>query len=151
MRRAIGKAELEGTFEKHHGIIPGLAFASDLAGKHRHPFAHQLHAPLDIPRGETHQIEPTLRCAPLPGDRIDHLPGFAFDFWIGLLAPSKTPKPVLAKLNAEVLRIVNLPEVKERMATLGAEPMPMSPEQFDAYIKDEYNTLGAVMRSAPKQ
>jgi tripartite-type tricarboxylate transporter receptor subunit TctC len=79
------------------------------------------------------------------------LPGFAFDFWIGLLAPSKTPKPVLAKLNAEVLRIVNLPEVKERMATLGAEPMPMSPDQFDAYIKDEYNTLGAVMRSAPKQ
>ncbi len=79
------------------------------------------------------------------------LPGFVFDFWIGLLAPSKTPKPVLAKLNAEVLRIVNLPEVKERMATLGAEPMPMSPEQFDAYIKDEYNTLGAVMRSAPKK
>jgi tripartite-type tricarboxylate transporter receptor subunit TctC len=79
------------------------------------------------------------------------LPGFVFDFWIGLLAPSKTPKPVLAKLNAEVLRIVNLPEVKERMATLGAEPMPMSPDQFDAYIKDEYTTLGAVMRSAPKQ
>ena len=79
------------------------------------------------------------------------LPGFVFDFWIGLRAPSKTPKPVLAKLNAEVLRIVNLPEVKERMATLGAEPMPMSPDQFDAYIKDEYTTLGAVMRSAPKQ
>ena len=79
------------------------------------------------------------------------LPGFVFDFWIGLLAPSKTPKPVLAKLNAEVLRIVNLPEVKERMTTLGAEPMPMSPDQFHAYIKDEYTTLGAVMRSAPKQ
>jgi tripartite-type tricarboxylate transporter receptor subunit TctC len=79
------------------------------------------------------------------------LPGFVFDFWIGLLAPSKTPKPVLAKLNAEVLRIVNLPEVKERMTTLGAEPMPMSPDQFDAYIKEEYTTLGAVMRSAPKQ
>jgi tripartite-type tricarboxylate transporter receptor subunit TctC len=37
------------------------------------------------------------------------------------------------------------------MTTLGAEPMPMSPDQFDAYIKDEYTTLGAVMRSAPKQ
>jgi len=79
------------------------------------------------------------------------LPGFVFDFWIGMLAPSKTPRPVLAKLNAEVARILALPEVKERMNTLGAEPMPMSPEQFDAYIKDEYNTLGAVMRSAPKQ
>ncbi len=79
------------------------------------------------------------------------LPGFVFDFWIGMLAPSKTPKPVVAKLNAEIARILSLPDVKERMATLGAEPMPMSPEQFDAYIKDEYNTLGAVMRSAPKQ
>lgn len=78
------------------------------------------------------------------------LPGFAFDFWIGMLAPAKTPKPVVAKINAEVARILALPEVKERMATLGAEPMPMSPDQFDAYIKDEYNTLGAVMRSAPK-
>jgi len=78
------------------------------------------------------------------------LPGFAFDFWIGMLAPSKTPKPVVAKINAEVARILALPEVKERMATLGAETMPMSPEQFDAYIKDEYTTLGAVMRSAPK-
>jgi tripartite-type tricarboxylate transporter receptor subunit TctC len=79
------------------------------------------------------------------------LPGFAFDFWIGMLAPAKTPKPVVAKINAEVARILALPEVKERMATLGAEPMPMSPDQFDAYIKDEFNTLGAVMRSAPKQ
>jgi tripartite-type tricarboxylate transporter receptor subunit TctC len=79
------------------------------------------------------------------------LPGFVFDFWIGMLAPSKTPKPVLAKLNAEIARILALPEVKERMTTLGAEPMPMSPDQFDAYIKDEYTTLGAVMRSAPKQ
>lgn len=79
------------------------------------------------------------------------LPGFVFDFWIGMLAPSKTPKPVVAKLNAEIARILALPDVKERMATLGAEPMPMSPEQFDAYIKDEFNTLGAVMRSAPKQ
>jgi tripartite-type tricarboxylate transporter receptor subunit TctC len=79
------------------------------------------------------------------------LPGFAFDFWIGMLAPAKTPKPVVARLNAEIARILALPDVKERMATLGAEPMPMSPEQFDAYIKDEYNALGAVMRSAPKQ
>ena len=78
------------------------------------------------------------------------LPGFVFDFWIGMLAPAKTPKPVVAKINAEVARILALPEVKERMATLGAEPMPMSPDQFDAYIKDEFNTLGAVMRTAPK-
>ncbi len=78
------------------------------------------------------------------------LPGFVFDFWIGLLAPAKTPRAVVAKLNAEVNKALALPDVKERMSKLGAESMPMSPEQFDNYIKDEFNTLGAVMKAAPK-
>ncbi len=78
------------------------------------------------------------------------LPGFVFDFWIGLLAPSKTPRAIVAKLNAEVSKALALADVKERMGKLGAESMPMSPEQFDAYIKDEFNTLGAVMKAAPK-
>ena len=78
------------------------------------------------------------------------LPGFVFDFWIGLLAPAKTPRAVVAKLNAEVSKALALPDVKERMSKLGAESMPMSPEQFDTYIKDEFNTLGAVMKAAPK-
>lgn len=78
------------------------------------------------------------------------MPGFAFDFWIGMLAPSKTPRAVVSKLNAEIAKALAQPEVKERMAKLGAESMPMSPEQFDSYIKDEYNTLGAVMKAAPK-
>ena len=78
------------------------------------------------------------------------LPGFVFDFWIGLLAPAKTPRAVVAKLNAEVSKALAMPDVKERMSKLGAESMPMSPEQFDAYIKDEFNTLGAVMKAAAK-
>lgn len=78
------------------------------------------------------------------------LPGFAFDFWIGLLAPAKTPKAIVNKLNAEVRNILQQPDVKDRLSKLGAEPMPMSPEQFDAYMKEEFTTLGAVMKSAPK-
>jgi tripartite-type tricarboxylate transporter receptor subunit TctC len=78
------------------------------------------------------------------------LPGFVFDFWIGLLAPAKTPRAIVNKLNVEVGKALAQPEVKERMAKLGAESMPMTPEQFDAYIRDEYTTLSAVMRSAPK-
>ena len=78
------------------------------------------------------------------------LPGFVFDFWVGLLAPAKTPRAVINKLNAEVSKALALPDVKTRMATLGAESMPMAPEQFDIYIKDEFNVLGAVMKSAPK-
>lgn len=78
------------------------------------------------------------------------VPGFVFDFWIGLLAPAKTPRDVVRKLNQEVIKALALPDVKERMAKLGAESMNMTPEQFDAYIKEEFTTLGAVMKAAPK-
>ena len=78
------------------------------------------------------------------------LPGFVFDFWIGLLAPAKTPRAIVNKLNQEVNKALSLADVKDRMGKLGAESVVMSPEQFDAYIKDEFNTLGAVMKAAPK-
>ena len=78
------------------------------------------------------------------------VPGFVFDFWIGLLAPAKTPRPIVNKLNAEVRKVMAQPEVIEKMLKLGAEPMPMTPERFDAYIKEEYTTLGAIMKAAPK-
>lgn len=78
------------------------------------------------------------------------LPGFVFDFWIGLLAPAKTPRPIVNKLNAEVRKVLAQPEVLERLSKLGAEPMPMTPERFDAYIKEEFNTLGTIMKAAPK-
>ena len=78
------------------------------------------------------------------------VPGFVFDFWVGLLAPAKTPRDIVRKLNQEVAKALSLPDVKERMAKLGAESMIMSPEQFDAYIKEEFTTLGAVMRASRK-
>ena len=78
------------------------------------------------------------------------VPGFVFDFWIGLLAPAKTPRAIVNKLNLEVSKALAQPEVTERMAKLGAESMPMTPERFDAYIKEEFTTLSAVMKAAPK-
>lgn len=78
------------------------------------------------------------------------LNGFVFDFWIGLLAPAKTPRAVVNKLNAEIALILEQPAVKERLAKLGAESMPMNPEQFDRYIKEESSVLGAVMKGAQK-
>lgn len=78
------------------------------------------------------------------------IPNFAFDFWIGLLAPAKTPRAIVNKLNAEVRKVMTQPDVLERMAKLGAEPMPMTPERFDEYIKEEFSTLGAIMKAAPK-
>jgi len=62
------------------------------------------------------------------------LPGFVFDFWIGMLAPAKTPRAVVNKLNAEVRKIVNNPEVKAAWAKQGAVPMSMSVPEFDQYL-----------------
>jgi len=69
-------------------------------------------------------------------------------FWLALLAPAKTPADIVAKVNAEVGRALNSPEVVERLAKLGTEPMSMTPAQADAFIRREYEDLGKVMRAA---
>jgi tripartite-type tricarboxylate transporter receptor subunit TctC len=74
-------------------------------------------------------------------------PAAEFNFWVGMLAPAGTPKPILDKLNAEIAKIIETPEMKERLAKLGAEPFILSPEKFDAFIADEARVLGAAMRA----
>ncbi|HEY0335868.1 MAG TPA: tripartite tricarboxylate transporter substrate binding protein, partial [Burkholderiales bacterium] len=49
----------------------------------------------------------------------------------------KTPRPIIAKLNREVTRILNLPDSWERWNALGADPVPISPEAFDKYVVDQ--------------
>jgi tripartite-type tricarboxylate transporter receptor subunit TctC len=74
--------------------------------------------------------------------------GYVFDPWFGLLAPAKTPKPLLAKLGSELARIVELPDVKERLLSLGADPAPTSPEGFDAYIRGEVAKFQKIVQEA---
>lgn len=69
-------------------------------------------------------------------------------FWIGMLVSSKTPRDVVQKLNQSTLKALQTPEVRERLASLGAEPMPMSPEQFDELIKDELTANALVIKAA---
>jgi tripartite-type tricarboxylate transporter receptor subunit TctC len=76
------------------------------------------------------------------------VPGAEFDFWIGVLAPGQTPRPIIHKLHAEFDRALQSPEVRDRHAKLGADPMPMSPEQFDAQMREDLATLGALLRKA---
>ncbi|OGA66817.1 MAG: MFS transporter [Betaproteobacteria bacterium RIFCSPLOWO2_12_FULL_65_14] len=65
------------------------------------------------------------------------VPGYESGIWLGLMAPAGTPRPVLERLNAEVNKIVNSPEVKEGWAKQGAFPMGMSIDQFDKFLRDE--------------
>jgi tripartite-type tricarboxylate transporter receptor subunit TctC len=63
------------------------------------------------------------------------LPGFEALQWFGILAPAGTPKEIVARLNGEILKILRLPEVRERMSSLGAEIVGSTPEQFASFLK----------------
>lgn len=74
------------------------------------------------------------------------LPGFLTGSWQGLLAPAGTPKAVVDKLNAEVLRITALPDVRERLTTLGAEPSRMSPTDFAHWLRVEIPAMAKIVK-----
>ena len=64
-------------------------------------------------------------------------PGYQWIFWYGLLAPAKTPRAIVEKLNAEIGTILKQPEVRQRFGPLGIEPVTSSPEEFDKLIANE--------------
>jgi tripartite-type tricarboxylate transporter receptor subunit TctC len=74
------------------------------------------------------------------------LPGFLTGSWQGLLAPAATPKAVVDKLHAEVQRIMALPDVKERLNTLGAEANRMTPAEFAAWFKSEIPAMAKIVK-----
>ncbi len=74
--------------------------------------------------------------------------GYETASWYGVLAPAGTPQPIVDRLNREIVRIVQLPEVRERLAAEGAEPVGNSPGEFVAYIKRELARWATVIRQA---
>jgi tripartite-type tricarboxylate transporter receptor subunit TctC len=76
------------------------------------------------------------------------VPGSEFNFWIGMMAPAKTPRAVVDRLHDEVAKALASPEVKERFLKLGADAWTLKPEQFDAYIKDEIASNATLVKAA---
>ncbi len=74
--------------------------------------------------------------------------GYESSTWYGLLAPKATPRAIVAKLNREVVSIINLPEIKTHLLAEGAEPVGDTPEQFGEFIKAEIAKWGKVIRAA---
>jgi tripartite-type tricarboxylate transporter receptor subunit TctC len=74
------------------------------------------------------------------------VPGYEATIWIGLMAPAATPKPIIDLLNAEVIKIMNRPDVKEAWAKQGAVPMPMSPPEFDKYLHADIEKWARVVK-----
>ena len=76
------------------------------------------------------------------------VPGYEFEGWTGVAVPAATPKPVVARLHAEIAKLLSTTEARDWFASLGAEPGLQSPEEFAAYIRAEHAKWGQVIRDA---
>ena len=76
------------------------------------------------------------------------VPGFQWETWAGILAPAKTPRPVIDKLNREIVRILALPDVQQRLLAMGAEPAPSTPAEFDRLVASELQRVADLARKA---
>ena len=76
------------------------------------------------------------------------VPGFALDNWWGILVPTGTAKDRIARINTELVKIMQSADAKTRFANLGVEAIHSTPAEFDAYIRSEYTKLAKVIKDA---
>ena len=84
----------------------------------------------------------------IPSTTEAGLPGFDVSTGFGLFAPAKTPRPVISKLHDEVVKALKLPEVRDRLAGQGAEPVGSTPEEYDAFVRTESAKWAKVCKEA---
>jgi tripartite-type tricarboxylate transporter receptor subunit TctC len=72
--------------------------------------------------------------------------GFVAESWVGLLAPARTPPEIVARLNAECVKVLGQPDVKARFAELALDTVGSTPTQFDQWIRAEIERWGRVIR-----
>jgi len=75
------------------------------------------------------------------------LPGFDYVLWVAAFAPAGTPADVVEKINRDINRVLREPDVRERMAALGAEAMPMSVAEFDKFMRSEMDDAAKVVKA----
>ena len=76
------------------------------------------------------------------------VPGYEAALWFGVIAPAGTPEAVIAKINADVARIIASPEMRARLAAQGADPIGSTPAEFLAFMRAEYEKWGRVIKEA---
>jgi tripartite-type tricarboxylate transporter receptor subunit TctC len=74
------------------------------------------------------------------------VPGYEAVIWLGIMAPAGTPQPIVDKLNAEITRIVNAPEMKAAWEKQGAVPMSMTTGEFDKYLREDIGKWARVVK-----
>jgi tripartite-type tricarboxylate transporter receptor subunit TctC len=76
------------------------------------------------------------------------VPGYESQAWYGFVVPTNTPQPIVSRLNQELVRILNMPDVSQALLAQGLEVWTMTPEAFGAYIKSEAQKWTRVIREA---
>ena len=92
------------------------------------------------------QRAPLLPDTPTPTEA--GLPEFEYDGWYGMLAPGNTPRPIVEKISKEMARILDMPDVKERIVGIGGAARWTSPADFDRMIRSEIETRKKVFKAA---
>lgn len=83
----------------------------------------------------------------LPTMAESGLPGYQVNSWFGILAPAKTPRPVVARLNADIVKVLQAPGIREQMSEQGAEPLFSTPDEFAKVINTDLATWAAVVKT----
>jgi tripartite-type tricarboxylate transporter receptor subunit TctC len=86
--------------------------------------------------------------ADIPTVAESGIPGYEVTAFYGLSAPAKTPKPILDRLHADTVRAINAPDIREKLQTLGADPVGNTPEQYAAFMQNEITKWGKVIKAA---
>ena len=137
--------------------VPFKGFAEQLveiyAGRVEMTWAPQILAMSHIQAGRlrplavsTAKRSTTLSSVPTAAEAA--LPGFVYDPWFAIFVPSATPKPVVEQLSRAIVRVIELPEVREQLLRQGAEPVTSSPADTDRYVRAEIAKLGKVVKDS---
>ena len=74
--------------------------------------------------------------------------GYEYVTWYGVLAPAATPRDIIARLNAEIVKVLRLPEVRERLQSMGIEIVANTPAEFAAFMREETTKWGRIVKES---
>lgn len=131
----------------------GLALVDVLSGQTQLYFATM---PAAMPHVKSGKLRPVAVTSEKRSQTLPEFPtiaetgvaGYEAATWYGLLAPAQTPRVIVTRLHGEVVKILGVAEMRERLVAQGFEPVGNTPEQFGAYIKSEIAKWGKVIREA---
>jgi tripartite-type tricarboxylate transporter receptor subunit TctC len=137
--------------------VPFKGFAEQLteiyAGRIQMTWAPQLLAMSHIQAGRLRPLavstaKRSSALANVPTAAEAGLPGFVYDPWFAIFVPGGTPKPIVAQLNRAIVKVIELPDVREQLQKQGAEPVTSTPEQTDKYVRAEIVKLGKIVKES---